>query len=1155
MTSVVVEVRELESVLGEAAASPPFERLLALGGRRRSAVAPAAGHGFAAAVLARALEGTVLVLAPDPRAAEALAASARAFLGPERVVAFPAWESLPYEGISPSPELAGRRTAAARRLRGAVGPLVAVAPVQAALQALPPGLGTHEPIELRPGMALAPDALAERLVAAGYVRADVVEHRGEFALRGGIVDVFPSTARRPVRLEFVGDEVESLREFSPATQLSTGPVERAEVHPCREFPLDLEVRARAERAVARYRGQYRALLERVSQGLAFEGVEQALPLLFEDLPVLVDLLPAGSWVVLASAHPTRLRAGQVAEEAEALAEASGWPGPRVVHDLETALGDLPAVELSELAERPDLEGEAAPGAAGGTRPAGSLPPPVDLGIEPWEHPGRAELVAAHLATLHRGGTRILVVGEGRGSLERALEVLAAHEVRGEGVVAVEAQLPEGFLFRPDPAALPRLAVVTEEDLFGRRHHTRQAPRLTRRRAEAVAAELQPGDLAVHQVHGVGRYLGMVRRAVAGSERDYLLLEYAEGDRLYVPSDQVGVVAKYVGGEAPRIHRLGTNDWPRAKARVKRAVRDMAGELVRLYSVRMSVPGHAFGPDTPWQRELEEAFPYEETRDQLAAIEDVKRDMEQPRPMDRLICGDVGYGKTEIAVRAAFKAVMDGKQVAVLVPTTLLAEQHYVTFSERFAPFPVRVAMLSRFVPQREQERTLADLAEGRVDVVIGTHRLLSKDVRFKDLGLLVVDEEQRFGVAHKEQIKKLRTSVDVLTLSATPIPRTLEMALSGIREMSVVETPPEDRQPVLTYVGPYDDDLALAAVRRELLRGGQVFWVHNRVETIDRRAAWLAERVPDARVAVAHGQMDEDRLERVMLDFWDRKADVLVCTTIIESGLDVPSANTLVVERADRLGLAQLYQLRGRVGRSRERAFAYLFFPSHAHLTEEAHERLAAISRFTALGSGFQLALRDLEIRGAGNLLGAEQHGHIAAVGFDTYLRLLQEAVAEMKGEPLPQEREVRIDLPVRAFVPVEWVGQESLRLELYRKVATARDHEELDRVREEAEDRFGRLPPPTQTLFAVASLRITCRRLGVEEVTTYRDEVRLRPVALPEALLAELPERVPGGSYHAATRTLNLRPERVAGAELPAWVEARLLAAVGEAAPAASPR
>jgi transcription-repair coupling factor (superfamily II helicase) len=518
-----------------------------------------------------------------------------------------------------------------------------------------------------------------------------------------------------------------------------------------------------------------------------------------------------------------------------------------------------------------------------------------------------------------------------------------------------------------------------------------------------------------------------------------------------------------------------------------------------------------------------------------------------KPMDRLICGDVGFGKTEIAVRAAFKAVMEGKQVAVLVPTTLLAEQHFITFSERFAPFPVTVSMLSRFVPRSEQQRIAEDLAKGAVDVVIGTHRLLSRDVGFRDLGLVVVDEEQRFGVAHKERLKKLRTHVDVLSMSATPIPRTLEMALTGIRDMSTVDTPPEDRQAVLTYVGGYDEGLALGAVRRELLREGQVFWVHNRVATIDRQAAWLHEQVPEARIVVAHGQMEEDLLERQMVRFWDRDADILVSTVIIESGLDVPSANTLIVDTAHLLGLSQMYQLRGRVGRSSERAFAYFFFPPQRELTEEAHERLATIGTHQALGSGFQIALRDLQIRGAGNLLGAEQHGHIAAVGFDTYCRLLQETVAEMKGEPVPEEKELRVDLPVRAFVPPGWVAQESLRLDLYRRIATAADHEILTRVRGETADRFGQLPGEVETLFAVASLRVTCRRLGVEEVSTYREQVRVKPLDLPGSVEVDLAQRVPGASYHRTTATLNLTPDRVSGPDLPGWVEHALLEATGD--------
>jgi transcription-repair coupling factor (superfamily II helicase) len=1101
---------QTEEILDEAAASEPFQRLLATPGPIRIAHAPAPGHAFALAVLARALDAPILALAHEPRAADALAAGGAAFLGEDRVVRFPAWESLPYEGISPGPQAAGARAAAAHRIRSGSGALLVVAPVHAAIQGLSPDLGAHEPLTLTPGTALAPDVLAERLVGLGYARVDVALHRGEFAVRGGIVDLFPSTSRRPVRAEFDGEEIDSLREFAPATQLSTGRIETASVHPCRELMITAEIRRRAEDALPHYRGQFRAALERISEGRAFEGMEQAIPLLFDRLPLLADIMPKGSWVALAPARRTAERARHIAEEADALADASGWPGPRVIHDLDVAIGTRQRVELTEFAE----------------------PDALDLGIATWGRPGRLDAMAEDVLALSGEGARLVLVAEGRGSLGRATEVLTARGLRQDDLIAVEADVAAGFVFRSE------LAVITEEDLFGGRRHTRTAPRLASRRSEGVADELVPGDLAVHQVHGVGRYVGMVRRAVAGAERDYLLLEYAEGDKLYVPSDQVGVVAKYVGGEAPRLHRLGSSDWTRAKTRVRKAVRDMAGELVRLYSVRLSVPGHAFGPDTPWQLELEDAFPHDETRDQLTAVEEVKRDMQDRKPMDRLICGDVGYGKTEIAVRAAFKAVMDGKQVAVLVPTTLLAEQHYVTFSERYAPFPVKVSMLSRFVSPAEQARTLQEAAEGKVDVVIGTHRLLSNDVKFKDLGLLVVDEEQRFGVVHKERLKKFRTSVDVLTMTATPIPRTLEMSLAGIRDMSVVDTPPEDRQPVLTYVGPFDEDMALAAVRRELLRGGQVFWVHNRVETIERTAGRLRDKLgEEARIVVAHGQMEEERLEKVMIEFWDRSADVLVCTTIVESGLDVPSANTLVVERADRLGLAQLYQLRGRVGRSAERAFAYLFFPIQARLTDEAHERLAAVSRFTALGSGFQIAMKDLEIRGAGNMLGAEQHGHIAAVGFDTYLRLLTEAVAEMKGEPMVPEKEVRIDLPVKAFLPPEWVGQEALRLELYRKIGTARDHDELRAVNAEAEDRYGALPQPVRNLFAVASLKISCLANGVEDIATIRNQIRIKP--LDEERGAAQAVTRSDATYHPATKTLNLTyPPQFGGEVLVGYVE-----------------
>jgi transcription-repair coupling factor (superfamily II helicase) len=1121
---------ELATLLDDLIGSEPFERLLLE--RARPIVARAeAGHDFVAAAIARALDAPVLVVAPGPREAEALAAGAGAYLGAERAAVFPAWEALPYEGISPGAEIASRRAHAIRGLRRAGGAFVLSAPATAVVQRVVPTLGQEEPLVLVRGAGTPLDATAERLSSLGYVRADVVEHRGDFAVRGGVLDVFPGTERRPVRAEFWGDEIESLRTFVPATQRSADPLARAEIHPVRELVPTPELRERATALATRYLDRYRDQLARFADGLVFEGSETLAPLLFETMPALPELVPSSGWAVLVQARRTEDRARQAVEDARALAEASAWPGPDVVVGLDEAIGGRTRLHLTEFAEG------------------------LDLGLASWgtAH-GNAPEIAKRLAELHGRGHRVVVTASAHGSLERAREVVAEAGLRlaeadpGAGAVALEADVAGGFVFGPG-----RLAVATEEDVFGSRRHTRSSPRLTRRRTDAVADELSPGDFAVHRVHGVARFIGIQRRAIAGSERDYMVLEYASGDRLSVPTDQVGMVARYVGGEQPRLSRLGTSDWVKTTTKVKRAVRDMAGELVRLYSVRMSVPGHAFGSDTPWQSEMEDAFPHEETRDQISAIDEVKRDMEREKPMDRLVCGDVGYGKTEIAVRATFKAVMDGKQVAVLVPTTLLAEQHFITFSERFAAFPVTVKMLSRFVSPAEQRDILRDVERGKVDVIVGTHRLLSTDVRFRGLGLLVVDEEQRFGVSHKERLKRMRAHVDVLTMTATPIPRTLEMALTGIRDMSVVDTPPEDRQPVLTYVGPYQADLAVGAVRRELLRGGQVFWVHNRVATVDRQAAWLQDEVPDARVVIAHGQMDEDMLERRMMRFWEREADVLVCTTIIESGLDVPSANTLIVDRADRLGLAQMYQLRGRVGRSTERAFAYFFFPPAQSLTEEAHDRLATISKHTALGSGFQIALRDLEIRGAGNILGAEQHGHIAAVGFDTYARLLKESVAEMKGEPVPEEREIRIDLPVKAFVPVGWVGQEALRLELYRSVATAGDHDRLAEVRAEAEDRFGQLPRQVETLLAVASLRITCDRLGVSEVTTYRDEVRAKPLTLSDDDAAAVGGRVAGATYHPATRTLNVPVARVPGAELPARVEAALLGATGSERPSVS--
>ena len=646
----------------------------------------------------------------------------------------------------------------------------------------------------------------------------------------------------------------------------------------------------------------------------------------------------------------------------------------------------------------------------------------------------------------------------------------------------------------------RVALVTGEDLSGQKASTRDMRKMPARRKKQIdPLELKAGDYVVHEQHGVGRFVEMMQREMAGATREYLVLEYgaskrgAPPDRLFVPADTLDQVTRYVGGEQPSLDRLGGGDWTKRKNRARKAVREIAAELIKLYAARQATQGHAFGPDTPWQRELEDAFPFNETPDQLSTVDEVKADMQRTVPMDRLVCGDVGYGKTEIAVRAAFKAVQDGKQVAVLVPTTLLVTQHLSTFAERMSGFPVVLKGLSRFQTDKEAKEVIDQLATGEVDVVVGTHRLLNPDIRMKDLGLIIVDEEQRFGVEHKEQMKRLRTSVDVLSMSATPIPRTLEMAVTGIREMSTITTPPEERHPVLTYVGAYEDRQVVAAVRRELLREGQVFFIHNRVNSIEKAAAHIRELVPEARVATAHGQMGEHQLERVMLDFWEKRFDVLVCTTIVESGLDVSNANTMIIERSDTLGLSQLHQLRGRVGRSRERAYAYFLYPAEKPLTETAHERLATLAQHSDLGGGMAIAMKDLEIRGAGNLLGGEQSGHIADVGFDLYVRLVGEAVQDFKGDAEPEVNEVRIELPVDAHLPHDYIPSERLRLEIYKRLAEVRSDEDVDGLREELVDRYGEPPAVVESLMVVARFRARARAAGVAEITLAGQERAVR--------------------------------------------------------------
>jgi transcription-repair coupling factor (superfamily II helicase) len=801
---------------------------------------------------------------------------------------------------------------------------------------------------------------------------------------------------------------------------------------------------------------------------------------------------------------------------------------------------------------------------------GAQPPPA--------YRGEMERVVADLREWTSAGWRVVVTTEGHGPGQRLHELLKDAEVPSRqddssGEVGV-VQLAAGSLetgFRSD---LLRTVLLTESDLTGTRGTGSKdvSKRMPSRRKNAVdPVQLRTGDVVVHEQHGVGRYVEMVQRTVQGATREYLILEYAPskrgqpGDRVFVPTDQLELVTRYVGGEAPSLDRLGGGDWAKRKGRARKAVKDIAAGLIQLYSARMAAPGHAFGPDTPWQRELEDAFPYVETPDQLEAIEEVKADMEKPVPMDRVVMGDVGYGKTEIAVRAAFKAVQDGKQVAILVPTTLLVQQHYGTFRDRFQAFPVKVSAVSRFNSDREQKEVMDGVRDGSVDVVIGTHRLLSKDTKFKDLGLVIVDEEQRFGVEHKEFIKQMRTAVDVLTMSATPIPRTLEMSLTGIREMSTILTPPEERHPVLTFVGPYDEKQIGAAIRRELLREGQIFFVHNRVESIDRVAKRIRELVPEARIATGHGQMGEAELEQVMVGFWQKDYDVLVCTTIVESGLDIPNANTLIVDRADAFGLSQLHQIRGRVGRGRERAYAYFTFQPDKPLTELAHDRLATIAQNTEIGAGMAVAMKDLEIRGAGNLLGGEQSGHIASVGFDLYMRLVGEAVSDFKSGGGPEHEQVRdtkVDLPVDAHLPHDYIPGERLRLEAYRRLAAAYDDAAIDAARAELADRYGPLPDPVERLLAVARFRAYARQFGLTEVSLQGPSVRFAPLQLRESQTMRLQRLYPRSIVKPAIGTVLVpRPTtaRIGGQPLRDealldWARALLEAVVGDALAAGAP-
>ena len=1129
-------------------------------------VAPAALRPFMVGALAAdspvGAARPVLAVTATEREAADLTDALGSLLPESSVALFPAWETLPHERLSPRSDTVGQRLAVLRRLAHPdpedplAQPLrVVVAPIRSVLQPLVSGLGDLEPVRIRPGDEAPLEETVTALGNAGYVRVDLVEKRGDMAVRGGILDVFPPTEEHPLRLEFWGDTVDDIRYFQVADQRSINPAEGGDTTadsglwapPCRELLLTEPVRERA-RALAEQHPSLAETLTKIADGVAVEGMEAFAPALTDNMEPLLNHLPENAMIVGCDPERIRTRAVELEATSAEFLDAS-W--------INAASGGEAPIDLGESAYMSIAELRSIAAEAG--LPWWGLTPFTSADESATEEDD-AVVVGAVAADSYRGDTEraladikgwlhdnwsVVLVTQGQGPAERLVSML-----RDSGLGA---SLTDDLVEPPRPAVATvttglvdhgfllrtvHTAVLTETDLVGQKSSTRDMRRMPSRRKGTVdPLQLKPGDYVVHEQHGVGRYLEMVSRQVHGATRDYLLIEYAPakrgqpGDRLFVPTEQLSEVTRYVGGEAPTLSKMGGAEWNKTKSRARKIVREIAGDLIRLYSARQASPGHTFGADTPWQRELEDAFPYVETPDQLAAIEEVKSDMAKPVPMDRLICGDVGYGKTEVAVRAAFKAVQDGKQVAVLVPTTLLVQQHMSTFMERYASFPITVKPMSRFQSDGETELTREGLRTGEIDIVIGTHRLLSSETRFKDLGLVIIDEEQRFGVEHKETLKRLRTQVDVLAMSATPIPRTLEMGLTGIREMTTILTPPEERHPVLTFVGPYEEKQIAAAIRRELMREGQVFFVHNRVASIEKVTATLQRLVPEARVAYAHGQMNEQQLERVMIDFWEKNYDVLVSTTIVESGLDVPNANTLIIDRADTYGLSQLHQLRGRVGRGRERAYAYFLYPPEKPLTETAHERLATVAQHTETGAGMYVAMKDLEIRGAGNILGAEQSGTIAGVGFDLYVRMIGEAVSELKGDPeAAEEVETKVELPINAHIPHDYVPGERLRLQSYKRIAGVAHEEDILAAHEELTDRYGTPPEPVDNLMAVARFRVLAKTAGLSDVTMQGNQIRFSPVELRESQELRLRRMYPKAIYKEATKTLLVPAPKTGG-------------------------
>ncbi len=1001
----------------------------------------------AAAAVSEHTQGPVVVVTRTVAEAERFAEGLEDYLGADRVVVLPDWESYPFETVRPDVEAVGKRAQIFERLLNGEQLVLAMAITTLSQKVPPPAAKVYAGLNLVVDEEIRVRVLLRRLVDLGYVRSAVVERIGEFAARGSVVDIFPAQGECPVRLDFFGDEIESIKDFDIASQRSLEARDSIEVRPSREFRLD--------------DGAAERIMSAGGSPHDDEGLHRWLPIIHELVPVTAYFPPGTTWIV---------------DEPKAVFD----EGTRFYEEQEMMLteayvGETPFGVADYYVDITEVKSGLAPRLTLSTARASAGAIDFDV-ARAREIKGEMGKLEGELRRAREQGLRVVLIMADEGELHRVSELLSdlglPFERGNAGLAAtalVVARTPVGYVAREID-----LIVFGQTDIFPRRTAEPGSVWRPRRQSLIDFSGLVPGELLVHEVHGIARYAALTKQSVAGKTREYLTLDYAEGDRLHVPMEQLDRVTRYVAPEGARadITRLSGTEWLRATKKARRSIKKLAVDLMALYSERSESQGYAFSPDTEWQRDLEAAFPYQATRDQATAITAVKEDMEGVRPMDRLVCGDVGYGKTEVALRTAFKAINDGKQVLMLVPTTILAQQHYLTFKERFTPYPVKVEMLSRFLSAAQQKEVIKRAVSGETDMVIGTHRLLQKDVRFHDLGLIIVDEEQRFGVNHKEKLRTMRKTVDVLTLSATPIPRTLQMSISGIRDLSLIETPPQGRHPVITYIGEFQPATIRGAVRRELARGGQVFYVHNRVETINRTASRLQEIVPEAKVVVGHGKMSEHELEAVMLSFLDRRADVLVCTTIIESGIDIPTANTLIIENADHLGLAQLYQLRGRVGRGRHRGYAYFTYRAGKSLTDPAVERLKTIGEFTELGSGYRVALRDLEIRGAGNVVGAEQHGHMISIGFDLFCRMLRREVDELQGQAAPPVSEVKIELPVNAYIPAGYIGEENIRLEVYRSIAEAHSDEEIAEATEAIADRFGALPPPVANLLDVARLR-----------------------------------------------------------------------------------